>query len=149
MKACTYSPLPIESYFINALPMCSQRTILNTSEPEALWNMVWLSFPLLDNLPGSGARWYEKYKSDPDVYRAASMDVLNYDYLAEMLKEHPAKFAAWFAKQDHKSWACYENGGGAWVATVLERAAQSATNLASNVKIEGNVVRVKFRGFRV
>ena len=61
-----------------------------------------------------------------------------------MLHEHPAKFAAWFAKEDHSAWAIYNVGGSGWAATVLARAEEAAVRLASNVKIEGNVVQVKF-----
>jgi hypothetical protein len=65
-----------------------------------------------------------------------------------MLHEHPAKFAAWFAKEDHSAWSTYKFGGENWVSTVLARADEAAIRLASNVKIEGNVVRVKFGGRR-
>ena len=146
MQACLYSPLPIESYFIKALPNDVVRTSQCLEEKEAIWNLMWLSNPTLDTLPGAGADWHVKFDQKPGLAPACVMDVNEYETLARMLKEHPAKFAAWFAKEDHKAWHCYKFGGASWVATVLSRADEAATRFAANVKIEGNVVRVKFGG---
>lgn len=146
MQVCLYSPLPVESYFIKALPNDTIRISQLMEEGEALWNLMWLSHPALDALPGAGDKWYDKYVAKPGLFPACVLDVNEYETLNAMLREHPAKFAAWFAKEDHKPWHTYAVGGDEWVTTVLARADEAALRIAGNVVVDGNVVRVKFGG---
>ncbi|MBK7804329.1 MAG: hypothetical protein IPJ55_17040 [Chloracidobacterium sp.] len=148
MQTCLYSPLSRDAYLIEGMPTSAVAITKQIERGDAIWNLMWLSFPPLDNLPGSGKEWYLGYKSDPHLFGAIVSDVGIYDDLDTMLHEHPAKFAAWFAKEDHSAWATYKVGGAEWVATVLARAEGAAVRFSSNVKIEGNVVHVKFGGQR-
>ena len=146
MQHCVYSPLPIESYFIKARSTDAVRTTAQLENGLQIWNLMWLSHPPLDTLPGAGANWYEGYMADPDLYGAIARDVNTYDALREKLDDHPAIFAAWFAKEYHQVFECYKVKGQAWVDTVLERAKKAADALADNIKVDGNVVTVKFGG---
>lgn len=146
MNFYLYSPLPIESYYITALPFDTLRTVRTMEEHEAIWNLMWLSFPQLDTLPGAGANWYKGYTAKPGLFPACAQDVNEYETLAEMLKCHPAEFAKWFAKEDHKVWHCYAIGSDEWVSTVLARAEEAATRISGNIKSEGNVIHVQFGG---
>lgn len=148
MQPCLYSPLPRDAYVIKDLPRCAVSVTNHINRGDTIWNLMWLSYPMLDKLPGAGADWHLVYKTEPGLFPAIVTDVSLYDTLHGMLHEHPAKFAAWFAKEDHSAWATYGVDGAGWVATVLARAEEAAVRLASNVKIEGNVVRVKFGGQR-
>jgi hypothetical protein len=146
MKACLYSPFPVDDYAILDLPTDSARTTKMLERGEAIWNLLWLSKPDIDTLRGAGPNWAKNYTPQPALSGAVVRDVNEYDALYEMLHEHPAKFAAWFAKEDHKTWHCYAACGARWVSTVLARAEGASVRLASNVKFEGNVVSVKFGG---
>ena len=146
MPPCLYSPLPRDAYVIKDLPRCAVSVTNHINRGDTIWNMMWLSYPMLDKLPGAGPDWHLVYKSEPGLFTSIVTDVSLYDTLHEMLYEHPAKFAAWFAKEDHSAWAIYNVGGSSWVATVLARAEEAAVRLASQVEIQGNVVRVKFGG---
>ncbi len=146
MPPCLYSPLPRDAYVIKDLPRCAVSVTNHINRGDTIWNLMWLSYPMLDKLPGAGADWHLVYKTEPGLFPAIVTDVSLYDTLHGMLHEHPAKFAAWFAKEDHSAWAIYNVGGSSWVATVLARAEEAAVRLASQVEIQGNVVRVKFGG---
>ena len=146
MQPCLYSPLPRDAYVIKDLPRCAVSVTNHINRGDTIWNLMWLSYPMLDKLPGAGADWHLVYKTEPGLFPAIVTDVSLYDTLHGMLHEHPAKFAAWFAKEDHSAWAIYNVGGSSWVATVLARAEEAAVRLASQVEIQGNVVRVKFGG---
>jgi len=146
MQACLYSPLPVSSYYLQGRDNDAVRTVIKFDEGPSIWNLLWLSYPKFDHIPGSGLRWYEKYVANPDIISAAIYDVNGYAILAQMLKEHPARFAKWFAKEDVKPWHLYGVGGAEWAATVLSRSEEAAARIAGSVQIEGNVVRVKFGG---
>ena len=146
MPPCLYSPLPRDAYVIKDLPRCAVSVTNHINRGDTVWNLMWLSYPMLDKLPGAGPDWHLVYKTEPGLFPAIVTDVSLYDTLHGMLHEHPAKFAAWFAKEDHSAWAIYNVGGSSWVATVLARAEEAAVRLASQVEIQGNVVRVKFGG---
>ena len=148
MQPCLYSPLPRDAYVIKDLPRCAVSVTNHINRGDTIWNLMWLSYPMLDKLPGAGPDWHLVYKTEPGLFPAIVTDVSLYDTLHGMLHEHPAKFAAWFAKENHSAWATYKFGGANWVSTVLARADEAAVRLASNVKIEGNVVLVKFGGQR-
>lgn len=148
MQHCTYSPLPVDSYIIPGLERTAVSTTKVIARGATIWNMMWLSYPMLDKIPNAGKDWHLVYKSNPELFAAIVSDVSIYDDLHFMLHQHPTKFAAWFAKEDHSAWATYGVDGAGWVATVLARAEEAAVRLASNVKVEGNVVRVKFGGQR-
>ena len=95
-----------------------ERTAVSTTKVIArgatIWNMMWLSYPMLDKIPGAGSDWHLVYKSSPELFAAIVSDVNIYDDLHLMLHEHPAKFAAWFAKEDHSAWAICNVGGSGW-----------------------------------
>lgn len=148
MQPCLYPPLPRDAYVIKDLPRCAVSVTNHINRGDTIWNMMWLSYPMLDKIPNAGKDWHLVYKSNPELFAAIVSDVSIYDDLHFMLHQHPAKFAAWFAKEDHSAWATYGVDGAGWVATVLARAEEAAVRLASNVKVEGNVVRVKFGGQR-
>lgn len=148
MNPCLYSPLPRDAYVIKGLPRCAVSVTNHINRGDTIWNMMWLSYPMLDKIPNAGKDWHLVYKSNPELFAAIVSDVSIYDDLHFMLHQHPAKFAAWFAKENHSAWATYGVDGAGWVATVLARAEEAAVRLASNVKVEGNVVRVKFGGQR-
>jgi len=144
MQHCTYSPLPREAYF-TPLEFDSIKVLDHVERGEAVWNLRWLTYPGIDKLPGAGKDWYLYHLATPAMCGALVDDVNMYDTLYHKLSEHPAKFAAWFAKEDHRDWACYKEGGGdAWVATVLERANEASVRMSNLVKFEGNVVSVRF-----
>jgi hypothetical protein len=148
MQPCLYSPLPVDSYIIPGLERTAVSTTKVIARGATIWNMMWLSYPMLDKIPGAGKDWHLVYKSNPELFAAIVSDVNIYDDLHFMLHQHPAKFAAWFAKEDHSAWVTYKVGGAGWVAMVLARAEEAAVRLASQVEIQGNVVRVKFGGKR-
>jgi len=146
MQVCLYSPFPVESYYLQGREIDAVRTIRTFDEGDAIWNLLWLSYPKLDNIPGSGLKWHQKYISSPELFSAAIRDVNEYATLAEKLKKHPAEFAKWFAKEDVTHWHLYEVGGAEWAAAVLSRAEEAATRTSPNIVKEGNVVRLKFGG---
>ena len=146
MQICLYAPRPVESYHLAGRDSDAIRTIIKFDEGPAIWNLLWMSYPKLDKIPGSGLNWTKVYIASPDLFSAAIHDVNEYETLAQMLKEHPAKFAKWFAKEDVKSWHLYGVGGAEWAATVLSRAEEAAARIAGNGVVEGNVGRVKFGG---
>lgn len=143
MQHCLYSPLPREAYHTD-LNMDSIRCLSLIERGDAVWNLMWLTYPTLDNVPGTGKDWWKHHLAKPDMCGALVEDVNSYDTLCEKLSGHPAKFAAWFAKEDHSAWACYKAGGDKWVATVTERANQAAMRMGSNIRVDGNVIQVKF-----
>lgn len=144
MQPCLYSPLPRDAYVIKDLPRCTVSTTYNINRGDTIWNLMWLSYPMLDKLPGAGPDWHLVFKTEPGLFPAIVTDVSIYDTLHEMLHEHPAKFAAWFAKEDHSAWATFGVGGSEWVATVTERANQAAIRIASATRVDSNVIQVKF-----
>ena len=148
MNPCLYSPLPRDAYVIKSLERCAVSVTNHINRGDTIWNLMWLSYPMLDKLPGAGPDWHLVYKTEPGLFPAIVTDVSLYDTLHEMLHEHPAKFAAWFAKEDHSAWSTYIFGGDQWVSTVLARADEASVRLASQVEIKGNVGRVKFGGQR-
>ena len=111
MQPCLYSPLPRDAYVIKDLPRCAVSVTNHINRGDTVWNLMWLSYPMLDKLPGAGPDWHLVYKTEPGLFPAIVTDVSLYDTLHEMLHEHPAKFAAWFAKEDHSAWAIYNVGG--------------------------------------
>jgi len=144
MQYYVYSPLPRQAYYTD-LEYDSIKCLDMVERGAAVWNLRWLTYPSIDKLPGAGKDWYLYHLATPAMCGALVDDVNMYDTLYHKLSEHPAKFAAWFAKEDHTGWACYKEGGGAkWVATVLERADQAAQRIASAIRVDGNVILVKF-----
>lgn len=144
MQPCLYSPLPRDAYILQDISTCAVSTTYKINRGDTIWNLMWLSYPMLDNLPGVGPDWHLVYKTEPGLFPAIVTDVSLYDTLHEMLHEHPAKFAAWFAKEDHSAWATFGVGGSEWVATVTERANQAAMRIASATRVDSNVIQVKF-----
>ena len=144
MQPCLYSPLPPDAYAPCDVEVNTITTLKKMERGDAIWNLMWLSYPSLDKMPGAGKDWHMVHTPNPQLTGAFSTDVNIYDDLNDMLLQHPAKFAAWFAKEDHKAWAAYKVGGDAWVSTVLARAEDASVRLSSQVKIEGNVVQVRF-----
>ena len=93
-----YSPHPIESYFIQGLEgRCEAGVISKLPKPEAVWNLFWLSTPLIDNLPGAGSNWLNVYKPTTSGLAAIVSDIIFDKCLREQLLMHPTKFAAWIS----------------------------------------------------
>jgi hypothetical protein len=124
-----YSPLPIESYFIPGTEVCEIRTISQAGQwsPE-IWNLMWLSSPTIDTLPGSTAKGYWKnYRSWPELVRAVINDAIGDEQLRDALAKPPAVFHSWFCNQrDYTIFDVWDVAGPAWVETVADRADQAA-----------------------
>lgn len=138
-----YSPNPIEDYFIVDLPICSHRMVSEHELSESLWNMLWLSNPTIDTLPGSGKKWFMGYKSVEGFMAAAIADLYADEGLYNALMRSPKDFLNYWRNLELTEYDMYAVGGDTWVATVTERAEEAMLRLMPVV--EGNVVTVKFR----
>ena len=137
-----YSPNPIEDYFLADLPVCCHRVVSEHELSEALWNLLWLSNPTVDTLPGSGKKWYVGY-SAVEGFMAASMTDLYADAdLYHALMRSPKDFLNYWRNMKHDEYDMYAVGGDKWVATVTERAEEAMLRLMPVVS--GNVIAVKF-----
>ncbi len=144
-----YSPLPIEAYRLQGIPRDEIGAILDMEEAPAIWNLFWLSVPMLDFLPDAGPKWWTVYSPEPGACAALTKDVLYDEVLYRKLMMHPLAFIDWFERADHMEFGAYEAlGGAAWVETVLCRAGFAADRLTAAkppVSIQGNVLTVDFR----
>ena len=137
-----YSPNPIEDYFLVDLPVCSHRVVSEHELSEALWNLLWLSNPTIDTLPGSGRKWYVGY-SAVEGFMAAALDDLYADAdLYNALMRSPKDFLNYWRKLELPEYEIYKLGGDKMVAVITERAEEAMLRLMPVVS--GNVVRVQF-----
>ncbi|QKV58157.1 MAG: hypothetical protein HT580_13980 [Dechloromonas sp.] len=88
MQPCLYSP-PRDAYILQDISTCAVSTTYKINRGDTIWNLMWLSYPMLDNLPGVGPDWHLVYKTEPGLFPAIVTDVSLYDTLHEMLHEHP------------------------------------------------------------
>lgn len=134
-KNC-YSPFPIEDYRITSLKVCEITSIIDLPQDrrDAVWNLFWLSLPMVDSLPihGKTATWFKHYNPVLGASKAICADAIADEALFQKLQMHPLRFLDFFERQDPWIYDCYEAlGGDAWVATVVERAKASALRLAA------------------
>ena len=137
-----YSTKPIEDYFIVDLPVCSIRMLSEHELSEALWNMLWLSNPTVDTLPGSGKKWYVGYKPIEGFTAAMVADLYADEGLYPALMRSPKDFLNYWRNLELAEYDMYAVGGDKWVATVTERAEEAMLRLMPVVS--GNVIAVKF-----
>ena len=138
-QICTYSPLPIQSYFLQGADHCVMRVIERQSMfSEATWNLYYLSMPSLDLVPGAGKNWYKVYKTDGllvnNLLSYISLDANLHDHLLQ----HPAKFVAWFKRSR------YIDLDPKWAEVVIARAEEVALRLSRVVRQNGNLIEVRF-----
>ena len=140
-----YSPKPMGDYILQGLESkCEVGQIQKLIKNQEVWNFFWLSLPLLDKVPGSGARWFHHYQAVTGAAVAVTTDVMLDDVLFRKLSMHPLRFATWFEREDQSIYDAYNVfGGKPWVETVLKRAHCAAyrINNESNVTASDNVLR--------
>lgn len=129
-----YSPLAIEKYRITSLDRCEVSGIMSLPRERsiAVWNLLWLSVPLVDALPihGKTPAWFKHYQPTPGAARAITADAIADEALFRKLQMHPAKFVTFFERENHGIYDCYEAlGGERWVQTVLSRAREAANRM--------------------
>lgn len=143
-----YSPQPMSEYKLTGVPHDEVSVIAKSEHPEAVWNLFWLSIPALDSVPGSGHDWWRGYTPTPGILGAILADVYQDEVLYRKLMMHPEMFIQWFEREDHSIFDSYNVlGGPTWVATVLKRAELAVNRLCAEdppIRVEGNVIRVKF-----
>jgi len=106
------------------------RTIGTLPWPAATWNLMWLSHPGLDQLPGAGAHWWKVYPVRTGLLGAIVKDLFADPALRAQLLRHPTGFIEWFEQADHSTRHCAATLDGAdWTHTVLARAAQAEARL--------------------
>jgi len=143
MNENRYSPLPIEDYFIEC-DISSVRAIYELELSEAVWNLAWLSLPLLDAIPGSGKNWHKVYQSNAKLQGAIVTDVYEDEVLYQKLCMPPRLFLSWWRREDHTIYDAFSIGGKAWVDTVTSRAEDAMMRLAGITGRKDNVIEVKF-----
>ena len=144
MNDYRYSPLPIEDYYVNMVGMTSVATIAKLDLSEAIWNMVWLSMPQLDNLPGSGKDWHKVFTTTPGLQAALVTDVYEDEVLYRKLLMPPHRFLEWWKREDHTIYDAYEIGGKEWAVTVTQRAEEATVRMSKVKNVKDNVIAVKF-----
>lgn len=144
MNSICYSPLPIESYCLDAEGMASVRSVADLSLAPAVWNLTWLSIPTLDNLPGAGKEWHKVYLAPVELQGAIVTDVYEDEVLYRKLCMSPVVFLDWWRREDHTIYDAYEVGGKDWVDTVTRRAELTVARMSNILGIKDNVIAVKF-----
>lgn len=144
MNECRYSPLPIENYFIDIPVMSSIKAISKLDLAPAVWNLMWLSHPQVDNLPGAGDNWHKVYTTPEDLQKALIRDVYDDEVLYRKLCMTPIAFLDWWRREDHTIYDAYDVGGKDWVETVTSRAEEAAARLSKVIEVRDNVIAVKF-----
>ena len=137
-----YSPNPIEDYFLVNLPVCCHRVVSEHELSEALWNMLWLSNPTIDTLPGSGKKWYAGYSVVDGLMKATLDDLYADADLYHALMRSPKDFLKYWRNLELTEYEVYKLGGDKMVAVITERAEEAMLRLMPVVN--GNVVRVQF-----
>ena len=145
-----YSPRPIEDYFLLGLPDSEAELISKLTEAaDAVWNLFWLTTPDIDLVPDAGKDWWRRYRPWRGGAAAVLADATQDEVMRRKLTMHPRHFVAWFEREDHSIYDCYDvYDGRQWVDTVLSRAEAAGdrlTRLPGFIKAEGNVLRVDFR----
>lgn len=130
-----YSPFDILDYRITSLDRCEVSGIMSLPRERsiAVWNLMWLSLPSVDALPvhGRTPAWFKHYQPTPGAARAITADAIADEALFRKLQLHPTRFIAFFERENHGIYDCYETlGGEVWVKTVIERAEASARRMA-------------------
>jgi hypothetical protein len=133
-----YSPLDILEYRVTALSTCEVNEISKCRGQHltALWNLFWLSTPTIDALPihGKTAKWFKHYLPTPGACRAITADAIADEALYRKLQLHPTRFLAFFEREDHSIYDCYNAlGGDVWVQNVITRAESAALRMAYEV----------------
>lgn len=146
-----YSPLDIADYRITSMPACEVSGMMKLPPDQAtpVWNLAWLSLPSLDALPvhGKTPNWFKHYVPTAGASRAIIADAIADDVMFRKLVMHPSRFLAWFERENHGIYDCYEAlGGDKWVMTVLERATLSAKRMAEELpeSVRNNVYYAAF-----
>lgn len=123
-----YSPHPPDHYFIPGLDRCEVRMVNQEHPTPVIWNLLWMSYPKVDNLVGaSPTGWFLNYRSFPELVRAVCADSLEDERMRYMLGRPPAEFHNWFSRErDYTIYDCWSVIGNQWVDTVLDRAEQAA-----------------------
>lgn len=124
-----YSPLPLQAYEPENPVGCDTSEIKKHPQSTAVWNLFWLSCPDVDTLPGASATWAQHYTPRPDVLAAVVADVTLDDTLFRQLSASPRDFAAWWCRQDCRTFDTYYYLGPKWPINVLERAHQAIARM--------------------
>lgn len=145
-----YSPLPIESYFIPGAELCEFRQIALSEHALEIWNLMWLSLPSVDSLPGSSAKGYwRNYISSPEMVRAIVADAISDEKLYAMLSRPPATFHGWWcAEIDYTIYDTWNVAGPSWVEGVADRSdAAALRGLVSRpfIYTEDRTLRINLR----
>lgn len=142
-----YSPHPIESYFIPGADVCEFRQIAKSEHSVEIWNLLWLSLPSVDSLPGSSPKGYwRNFISVPDLLVAVIADAISDEKLRQMLSLSPAIFHSWWcAESDYTIYDTWHVAGPAWVEGVADRSDAAAVRGLTTLPIiytEGRTLRI-------
>lgn len=149
MTRFNYSPHPMEAYRVPVKEACAVTALKKMPYPAAIWNLLWLSVPELDALLRVDAStplpqgWHEPNFKVTSALRPVIADALEDEEMRGMLICHPDRFLAWFSKEDHTIFDCYDGIGPHWVDTVMDRAEQAARIITPPkpvLRFENNVV---------
>lgn len=144
MNDYRYSPLPIEDYYKDMVGMSSIKAVAALDLAPAVWNMVWLSIPQIDNLPGSGADWHKVFRTPEGLQSAIVTDIYEDEVLYRKALMPPHRFLEWWKREDHTIYDAYEIGGKEWAVTVTQRAEEATVRMSKILDVKDNVIAVKF-----
>lgn len=139
-----YSPKPLEAYKLDGVNYDHTNLLATLDYGDAAWNLMWLSDPRIDKVPGAGGKWSEHYTAKDGALSALISDVRDDIVLCSKLRMPPSKFLEWFRREDASVFDCYPiYGREVWVETVKARAAEAMRRLEP--RTQGNVITVNFR----
>lgn len=142
-----YSNYPIEAYKLHGVPRDEVAVITEVLEPHQrvpAWNMMWLSAPKLDRLPGVGQHWHRHYTVTPGLLQSIVFDIADIPDLITSLTQHPLTFEQWFVRQNHTDFRTYHAAGqNVWVKTVSERCEMAAEMTIVPVRVTARPSGIK------
>lgn len=118
-----YSPHPVAAYRLAGVPRDEVTVLMSLgARASAAWNLAWLSYPLLDNIPLAGPAWHKVYRPLGGLLAAVIRDISTNEPFARKLAMHPTQFDLWFADQvHHEMWTYDIAGRDQWVERVQAR----------------------------
>lgn len=145
-----YSPHPIDTYFIPGADVCEFRQIAKSPWAAEIWNLLWLSLPTVDSLPGSTATGYwRRYSSWPEIIKSVVADATQDEVFRDMLTKPPAVFHAWFcAEADYTIYDTWDVCGPTWVEHVADRSDEASLRRLSSKPFlfaQDHVLRIDYR----
>lgn len=150
----SYSPRPIEDYFLPGRDKDEFRVIAESKFAIPAWNLYWLSTPAVDFVPAYKAtnRLHCYYVVNVNAYAAIIRDAMHDEQMQHYLCQPPADFYQWFsAEPDYTIYDTWDHLGSQWVNTVLQRAEMAIRDRLRSrplVRVEGGRMTVNLEHLR-